>query len=703
MIFTKEILLRARVILLAVMLFMVTIVWKIADLQFLKGDKWRDRAKATQLTYKPIFASRGSIYAYDGALLATSLPFYTVALDPTIVSDKSFKQEIDLLSEHLSAFYGDNSPEHYKTKITNVRNKKQKYLLLNTRYVTYEEKKKMREWPIFRQGKFKGGVIFQEQYKRYNPFNDLAKRTIGLYRETNGCGLEHSFDKELRGIDGQALYQKVVGGNWKQVEGNTMVRPVHGYDLETTIDINLQDVTQSSLLAVLEKTSAQNGCAIVMEVSTGAVKAIANLVRTQSGNYSESYNYAVGSQGLVEPGSIFKLASMLALLEETKLPLTTLLDTGEGTIKFYNRLLRDVKKGGYGLISLQEVFEKSSNVGMGMVINQTFGADPQKFIDYIKALGMDKPLGIELTGEGIPYIITPKSKMWSGVSLPWLSVGYNLQITPLQTLVLYNAIANNGKMVKPMFVRNIKSVNGIVKSFPTVVLKEKICSDETLHKLKTMLEGAVERGTAQSIKYGFYKIAGKTGTAQKLVNGKYTHNHLTSFVGYFPADNPLYSCIIVVDSPQGEKFRFGSEVSAPIFKDIVDRIAGKDLQVRKPINELISLPSDAIKLSNAGNVNELTFLYQWLNLPIPDKVNMTETWAALEISLPKISFQSRKVQSLQEVPNVLNMKLRDALFVLENSGLEVTIEGRIHGNVYKQSLRPYKSIPSDRHITITLR
>ncbi|TSJ81391.1 MAG: penicillin-binding transpeptidase domain-containing protein [Candidatus Cardinium sp.] len=681
--FTKEILLRARIVFLAAIFFIILIAWKIVHLQFIEVDRWRNCAKIAQLEYRPIVASRGNIYAHDGALLATSLNFYSVALDPVVASDEVFKKGIDPLSQALSDFYKDNPPAYYKKRIVDARAKKRRYLLLHKGHVTYEEKKKMSRWPIFNQGKFKGGVIFEAQYKRYNPFKELARRTIGIHRARHASGLEYSFNETLKGVDGKALYQKVVGGNWKKVPESSMFPLVHGSDLVTTLDINLQDVAQSSLLTVLEKTDAQNGCAIVMEVATGAIKAMANLARTESGKYIESYNYAIGNQGTVEPGSIFKLASMLALLEETGWPLTEPIDTGHGAIQFYNRWMKDVKKGGYGLLTLQEVFEKSSNVGISMAIQQTFGANPQKFIDYIEQLGIHQPLGIELAGEGKPYMITPKSKMWSGVALPWLSIGYNLQITPLQLLVLYNAVANNGKMVKPFFVQQIQSPNGIVQTFPTTVLKEKICSDETLRKLKVMLEGTVERGLAWRIKHGFYKIAGKTGTAQKLVDGKYTDHHLTSFAGYFPADHPRYSCIIVVDSPQGEAFRFGAEVPAPIFKDIVDRIAGKDLQARKPING--SVNTHPIALSNIGNAGELAFLYQSLQLPIPENLNAKESWGSLKTSLEGGTFQPYTPQASKEVPSVLHMKLRDALFLLENNGLNVTVEGNIHGVVSKQS------------------
>ncbi|MGI2262247.1 penicillin-binding transpeptidase domain-containing protein [Candidatus Cardinium hertigii] len=709
---TKAILLRARIVFLFVVFFVGVVIWKIVHLQFLEVDKWRHRAKVAQLEYRPILATRGNIYADDGALLATSLPFYRVALDPVLASDLCFKTGIDPLSQALSDFYKTHPRDYYKELIIDARARKRRYLLLDQGYITYEEKKMMSRWPIFSQGRFKGGVIFEAQYKRYNPFKELARRTIGMDRETHGYGLEYSFNQALKGVDGKALYQKVVGGkkgvdaktlyqkvvggNWKRVPEGTVIPPIHGCDLVTTLDINLQDVAQSSLLTVLEQTDAQNGCAIVMEVSTGAIKAIANLSRTESGRYIEAYNYSIGNQGRVEPGSIFKLASMLALLEETRWPLAKPIDTGQGVVRFYNRPMKDVKKGGYGLLTLQEVFEKSSNVGISMAINQTFGADPQKFIHYMEQLGMHQPLGIELAGEGKPYMITPKSKMWSGVALPWLSIGYNLQVTPLQMLVLYNAVANNGKMVKPMFVQHIQSAHGVIKNFPITVLKEKICSDETLHKLQVMLEGTVEKGLAQRIKHGFYKIAGKTGTAQKLVNGKYTDHHLTSFAGYFPADRPYYSCIIVVDDPQGATFRFGSEVPAPIFKDIVDRIAGKDLQARKPINGSVE-PYPTL-LSNVGNTHELRFLYQSLHFPLPEPIDdVVPNWGSMQISPTGVNFQPSHNPSSKEVPYVLHMKLRDALFLLEEHGLKVTVLGNIHGTVSKQSK------VMDNHMTILLK
>lgn len=702
--FTKEILLRARIVLLSVLLFSVAIVWKINVLLWKEGEKWRTYAQINQLIYRPIVASRGNIYGDDGALLATTLPFYTVYLDPTIVSDAIIQKELDALCQKLANFYGGGTPEMYKNKIWTARQKKKRYVRLHAQPITHAEKQEMKQWPLFKYGKYKGGVRFEKQYIRYNPFKELAKRTIGTHRANGSTGLEYAFNQELKGINGQALYQKVIGGNWKEINANTGVSPIHGYDLETTLDINLQDVTQSSLLTVLEKTHAKHGCAIVMEVATGAVKAIANLSRMPSGNYAEVYNYAVGNQGTVEPGSIFKLASMLALLEKTHWPLTEPIDTGNGAIQYCNRWMRDVKKGGYGLLTLQEVFEKSSNVGISMAIQQAFGADPQQFIAYLEHLGLHKPLGIELIGEGKPYIVTPKSKMWHGVSLPWLCIGYNLQITPLHMLVLYNAVANNGKMVKPIFVRNIKSASGLVKVFHTTVLNEQICSKQTLHKLKAMLEGTVEQGLAQRIKHGFYKLAGKTGTAQKLVNGHYTDDHLTSFAGYFPANAPRYSCIIVVDSPQGADARFGAEVPAPIFRDIVDRIAGKDLHARPPINGSIKPMHELTGLGHMACAQTWIDLYRLLELPVSDKSVPQEAQIQQAMGANKSAQQvplHTKFVS-QHPPTVLHKNVRDALFVLEQAGFFVSIEGTVHGTVCKQSLKPHQAFPEKSTVHLVL-
>lgn len=687
------------------MIVMVSIIaCRIVYIQAIKGSIWRTYAKQTQLEYRKIPALRGNIYAENGILLATSLPRYTLAMDPKIISETLFTENIGPLSHSLSNFFKDHPASYYHEKITNARKQGKRYLRLSLKNFNYTEKEKISTWPIFNQGKCKGGLIFEQQYTRYYPFQGLAKRILGVQTDGYGFGLEHSFHKALKGTDGGALYQKIVGGNWKMVNNSTKKLPTHGYDLETTLDINLQDITHSSLLAVLKKYCADSGCAIIMEVPTGAIKAIVNLSQKSSGIYQELNNYAIGHQGLMEPGSTFKIVSMLALLEEKDVPLTRLVDTGNGTYMYHNTPMKDVKHGGYGTISLKEAFTKSSNIGISKVITEVFGENPEKFIDYIRQVSLHTTHGLDLVGEGEPYIITPKSKTWHNiVTLPWLSIGYNLKVTPLQMLTIYNAIANNGKMVKPFIVRKIKSANHTIKSFSPIVLNKKICSSKTIKKLQSLLEETVQDGTAQILSHSFYKVAGKTGTTKKIKDHRYVPRYITSFIGYFPADNPRYSCCIIVDNPKGSGTRFGAEVAAPVFKDIVDRIAGQDLSTCEPVNPCTTVTKDNALPCHTGYSKELSELYRSLDIAIPSEIPTPAICSTKVNAEQKLSMYQHPIPKPGTVPNVYNMKLKDALFTLEANGLHVTIQGNIHGRIHRQSIRPHSAIPRDRNILLTLR
>ena len=359
MVFRQTILLRTRIAFLATLLFAISIVAKLVYIQCFQGSRWKKAAKTASLEYRPIKATRGNIYADDGSLLATSLPFYRVALDPCVVDETTFQDHIKALSEALANFYQDKTADVYRQTIEEARRAQRRYLVLNKRRVGHLAKKEMSQWPIFRLGRWRGGVIFEKAEKRFKPFQALAFRTIGFVNENaRGAGLEYSFNKALQGINGRALYQKTLGGHWKALYNGSGQRPVHGYDIATTLDINLQDVAHNSLLQALRDSQAAYGCAIVMKVATGEIKALVNLSRKENGHYQERYNYAIGHQGATEPGSVFKLASMLALLEETGLPLTHIVDTGEGKFQFHDRTMEDVRKGGFGELTLQEVFEK---------------------------------------------------------------------------------------------------------------------------------------------------------------------------------------------------------------------------------------------------------------------------------------------------------------------------------------------------------
>jgi len=702
MAFKETILLRTRIAFLAVFIFAVAIVVKLVHLQFFQGARWEKEAGVARLVYKTVKATRGNICADDGSLLATSLPFYRVALDPCIVDEITFQEQVGSLSQLLANFYKDKSAETYQQLIQNARQAKRRYLVINKKWIDYQAKKEMSQWPIFCQGRWRGGVLFEKVEKRFQPFKNLATRTIGVVNANEyGAGLEYSFNQDLRGLDGSALYQKTVGGNWKMIDGGAADRPVHGYDLETTIDINLQDVAHNSLLRALQASEAAYGCAVVMEVKTGEIKAMVNLSRTDDAQYKECYNYAVGNQGTAEPGSTFKLASMLALLEETSVALTHTIDTGDGRFQFYDRILKDVKRGGFGELTVQEVFEHSSNIGMARLIDEAFGKNPQKFVDYVHQLGLSKPLGIQMVGVGVPLVKNPKSPEWSGVTLQWMSIGYELKITPLHTLTLYNAVANNGKMIQPVIVKKIKQANRTIKEFQGAVLNKKICADATLQKLKTMLEGVVERGVARRFRHGFYQIAGKSGTANKVVNGKYTHDTYASFVGYFPAGSPRYSCIVVIDSPQGHAWHFGASV-ATVVKDIADKIAAKDLAAQDFITAKNSTtPPGTFPLIRAGYRDELLQLCDTLGIACRNR-ELAAAWVRSTVDEDHIVWKANGAPKAGQVPHVLGMTLKDALFLLENCGFKVIVQGHQGGRVKTQSLPPDTRLPSGEHVTLQM-
>lgn len=699
----RSILFRVRLAFLGVAIFAGLIFYRISQIQFVEGEEWREVSAEINLQYKSVNATRGNIYSGDGSLLATSLPFYRVVLDPSIASKEVYKTGIDSLAHQLAAFYKDRSSSAYKRKINDARLNGKKYLIINRSQIGYQEKKQMMSWPIFREGRMRGGVIFEKVDRRYRPFKSLAGRTVGFLNENDyGVGLEYSFNEYLQGRNGEALFQKMSGGSWKPLHDANDIRPEDGYDVTTTLDVNIQDVAESALLRQLMNKDAEFGTVIVMEVTTGHIKAIANLQKNKSGNgYGEYYNFAVGEQGLTEPGSTFKLLSVLALLEEGSISLKDSVDTGAGAYKFYDRTMRDVKHGGYGKITVREAFQKSSNVGISKLVNGHFGVKPSKYMEYITKTALDKPLGFQIKGEGVPYFKKPGSKNWYGTTLPWMSIGYELKITPLQTLMLYNAVANNGKMVKPMIVQSISRGNAIKEKFETEIIRNQIASDKTIKALRSLLEGVVEDGTASNIKNADYQIAGKTGTAQKLINGRYTRNYYTSFAGYFPADDPKYSAIIVIDSPKGFN-AYGGDVSAPVFKDIADKIHAQDLELnerkeRKELAKVNVLTQGGFPYIQAGMAEELQMICNAFGLS--NHYNGEERWVKSSVVNRSINWKSNKTDA-QNVPDVRGMTLRDALYILENKGLRVQYTGR--GRVRSQSMRAGSLLPKNGIIKVIL-
>ena len=697
----RSIVIRVRMIFILVALAACAIPYKVAVVQLVEGEKWKAKAEQVNFQYREVPATRGNIYAADGSLLATSLPFYQVAIDPTVVDDEKFKEGIDSLATLLATFYQDKSATAYKRMIQDARSNQKRYLMVNRRQINYQDMQTLRSWPIFKEGRIEGGVIFEKIERRYQPFNSLASRTLGtLNQDGVGSGIEYSFNNQLKGQNGKALFQRLSGGVWKPLFDVDDVKPLDGYDIQTTLDVTIQDVAETALRNRLKETDAAFGSVIVMEVATGHVKAISNLQRNAtSTGYVESYNYAVGDMGSVEPGSTFKLLSMLALLEENKISPNDMIETGNGVYRFYGQPMYDAKNGGYGTITIRQAFEKSSNVAISKLVDRHFGSSPSKFLAYVDKVGLAQPLNLQLIGEGKPFFKKPGTSTWYGTSLPWISIGYESKLNPIHTLTLYNAVANGGKMVKPLFVKSVSNGAQILETFEPVVIRDAIASPKTITQLQELLLGVVENGTARNIKNPNYKIAGKTGTAQKIIDGSYKEIYYTSFAGYFPADRPKYSMVVVIDSPKGVAV-FGGDVSAPVFKEIADKIFAKDLDLNVVNQTKIlptAVPGSKFPYVASGKGEELQGIFEYLKLPL--KSPTQEDWVVASSLAGQVQLQQTETENAV-VPNVSGMSLRDALYLLENKGLKVNFNGK--GKVLSQSISPGTLLTPNATIDLVL-
>ncbi|MGQ1910927.1 penicillin-binding protein [Marinifilum sp. RC60d5] len=672
------------------MLFAVLVIGKVVYLQLFEGDKWRAKAEKVSKRDVIAYANRGDICAEDGRLLASSLPYYQLRMDfrASGLSDKVFRSKVDSLAMCLSHFFKDRSVSAYKRKLMNAKYKteKNRYVLINRRKVNYNELKVLKTFPLFRLGKNKGGLICEQENKRIQPHINLATRTIGyLNKEANNeligkVGLEGAFESELKGVDGVSVMQK-MSGRWLPV---TSVEPKDGNDLITTINVDYQDVAESALHQQLIKYNADHGSAILMEVKTGAIKAIANLGYDKKKKiYREIYNYAIAET--TEPGSTFKLASIMALLEDGYVGPMDSIDTGNGVYKYHNEKMRDSHIGGYGKLSVQEVFEKSSNIGVSRLIYEHYNNKKKSFINRLYDFRLNESLGIDIKGEGTPNIKYPNDPNWSGVSLPWMSIGYEVEQTPLQTLTFYNAVANGGRMMKPKFVKEIRYHGDVVREFDNEVLKSKICSGETLDRVQSMLEGVVLRGTARNLRNSNYKIAGKTGTAQIADKNKGYANKIyqASFVGYFPADNPMYSCIVVINRPNKTKGFYGNQVAGPVFKTIADKVYAMSYSMH-PEKKEEEKEEALVPVSLNGNKNDLDLVFNDLDINVTNE-DIKSEWVITSRKDSVIEYKYRRVKNAL-VPNVKGMGVQDALYILENAGLKVRVRGV--GSVAKQSLQP---------------
>ncbi len=694
----KDILWRVYLVYLVMLVFGAAIILKVLYTQTIERGSLMEKSKKQSLQYFDLEAVRGNICDANGNLLVTSVPIFDIRMDVAspLIAKQYFQNHVGGLSSSLSRLFGDKSAGAYKNDLIRERREKNRYYLVK-KDVTYDQLQKIKSFPIFELGKNKGGLIIVNKSKREYPFGSLASRTLGYENKADsiGVGIEAAYSEYLGGQNGKQLRRRINNGDWVPVSDKDEIEPDNGDDVITTIDVNLQDVAESSLYDHLVYHNAEWGCAILMEVETGEIKAISNLTRNKSGDgYREIYNYALGWS--IEPGSTFKLPSMIAMFEDGLDNLDDTIDIGKGITSYSGLKIQDIHSIRDGKVSIREVFEASSNVGVSKLVTQMYSKKPQKYIDRLYDMSLNEKLGIELPGEANPFIKNTKNPSWSKVTLPFMSIGYELRLTPLQILTFYNAVANNGRMVKPKFVKEIQRSGRTIKTFKTEVLNSSICSRSSIKKAKEILEGVVERGTAITLSKSAYKIAGKTGTAQIAAKGKGydKSNYNASFVGYFPADDPKYSCIVVISRPQGAYY--ASSVAVPVFQDIADKVYATNISLQKQEEEKVGKITWPVHAT--GLLDELEMIYDKLDIPLDDETTKSE-WA-LSVKSDSIVRLDKKTIVEGMVPSVKGMGAKDAIYILESMGLKVNLSGR--GYVKEQSIPPGSKVVKGSQIYLIL-
>ena len=642
----------ARVYGVAIFLFLIAmaITIKLTNIQWVEGDYYRKLAKERTVKNFVIPANKGNIYSSDGSLLATSIPNFNIRFDALAPKNSDFEKNVSVLADSLS--YLLNKPSSFiESELRKARNSKNRYFLV-AKDLNYNDFDRIKKFPLFDKGAYKGGIIIEQKTVREHPIGKIAERTIGYERiDESGqllrVGIEGAFGKYLNGSDGKVLKQKIAKGQWKPIRDVNEVEPQDGFDVISTIDVYVQDIAHHALLKQLQEYDAEHGCVVVMETKTGQVKAISNLGRDEkSGNYYETINYAVAESH--EPGSTFKLVDMIALLDDNKVDTNHVYNSFGGEITIKGKKVRDSHEGGYGKISLGRGFEVSSNTVLVQAVYENYKSNPKSFTDRIDNMKLNNRLHLPFQGEGNPIIPHPSDKSWNAISLPWMAFGYGVSVTPMQTLTLYNAIANNGEMVKPQFVTEIKNWNQTIKKYDKKIINPSICNINTVKKIKALLQGVVKKGTGSKLYSKDFSMAGKTGTAQAnyAQNGGSDKHYISSFVGFFPADNPKYSCIVVVHKPNtATNSYYGADVAGPVFKRIAQKI-----------------------YTDAPSTNTIK--------------NIDKAIAKQEDSFEHFYDVAQKTNN--KIPNVVGMSGMDAVALLGNLKLKVKIIGV--GKVKKQSI-----------------
>lgn len=693
----QDIRFRVYVAFTAMCLLGVAILGKAIFIQVKEGPELRDKAKQALTRNTPLPAERGNIYTEDGQLLCSSIPQFDVHVDFTVIQKDTFYNRVDELSGMLAAMFNDASATSYRSNLITAFKNKERYYLLK-RNLAYYDFLALRNFPIFNKGKRRGGIIAESRTKRINPYGMLAYRTIGLYRSNAPTiGLEATCDSILKGNDGRRIDQKATGGVWMPVDGS-IVAPENGRDVVTTIDIGIQEVAEHSMMAVLKKYGCAYGTVVVMEVSTGKIRALVNLGRQKDGSYFEDYNYALLP---AEPGSTFKMATLLSLLNDKHITVDDMISDEGGHKQFGPRTMHDSHHG-YGLMPIRKAFAVSSNVCMAALATRYYAAEPKKYVAHIKKLHLNEKTHIGLQGEQKPYMIEPGEPQWSNTTLPWMATGYGIMITPLHTCMLYNAVANGGKMMKPYLISGIKEYDKVVREIKPTVLEEAIASPEAIRQVQSCAEEVVLSGTGKAIQSPFYTIAGKTGTAQVADRGITYKDKVYqgSFVGYFPANKPKYTIAVVVRTQKGAGSYYGGTLAAPVFRMITDKIFASTIgQWNEPLDSIAKLAKVKIIPHHVAGASTYQFLLSSMgNNVVP--ANHSRGLATITTdSNSRITIKNEEVFR-GIVPNVTGLTLKDAVYLLENEGMRVRIQGR--GVVQGQSVPAGTKINKNQLIILQL-
>lgn len=687
-------------------LFGLAVLIKILVIQLRDGEELLEKASKRELKIRTEVAHRGNVLSSNGSILSTSVPRYDIYFDPVSVSDKIFYEEVDALADSLSRFLKKKSKTQYVSYLKKARSDKRRYVRIATK-LNMGEYRRMRNFPVFKHGQNKGGFIAERSYVRELPYGELAARTIGYTRENDKdsvyvyVGLEGAFNESLKGRDGKQAVRLINNNFWLPIPSEENCDPVHGDDIYTSIDIEIQDVAETALKKCLIENDALQGCVILMDVKSGFVEVMASLsYNEKTSQYEEVYNYALRHN--VEPGSTFKAITMLALLENNpRLSVDDKIYLGTTDYKvFYKKTIRDSHRvtDEKGYTTIRNAFEQSSNIAFATLVEEEFKDNPAKFIEQIYKTKVNEPLNLDIRGEGVPYIKNTSDKTWSKLSMPWMSFGYESTLTPIQILTFYNAIANDGVMVKPQFVREIRHGNEVQKVFDTIVINERIASAETIETLQELLRGVVVNGTAKNLSKLPFAVAGKTGTAQISQGGSgYNRkNYTASFVGYFPAEEPKYSCIVIISNPRGGKY-YGSSVSAPVFKEVAEKIYATSLGVE---NEEGSYYPDCKSFDAASMVyyNDFIDYCNIGNVSFVDNVD-NDKWVTVDVKDGETYVNPAALEETK-VPDVKGMNATDAVFLLESMGWKVTFTG--YGKVKTQSVKAGTELKKGSVINLVL-